>query len=194
MTRESIREAALNRFAEQGYEATTMAEIAGDVGIKAPAIYAHFKNKEELYRDVLRMAIERELVCTRKSLEKAQCGADLIKFLRATGPRFEATLHLRFLLRAAYLPPHGLADKIKNSIHAYMEGTEKAIYEAILRIPSCRLTPQILASAFSGIIDNLQCETLYAGMDTFAKRADAYIALLNLAFESEISRKSEEIK
>jgi len=41
MTRSRILEAALRRFARGDYADTSLKDIAGDVGIKAPSIYAH---------------------------------------------------------------------------------------------------------------------------------------------------------
>lgn len=52
MTRTTILEAALKRFATIGYAETSLKNIASDVGIKAPSIYAHFSSKEELFAEV----------------------------------------------------------------------------------------------------------------------------------------------
>ena len=57
-TREQIIEAAAQLFAEHGYEGMTLKAIAQKVGIKAPSIYAYYKNKEDvllhIYKNVLR--------------------------------------------------------------------------------------------------------------------------------------------
>lgn len=47
-TKEMILEAALSLFSEQGYNGTSVEEIANEVGIKAPSLYKHFKGKEEI--------------------------------------------------------------------------------------------------------------------------------------------------
>lgn len=49
MTSEGIKKAALALFAEKGYEETSLGEIAREVGIKTPSIYAHFASKEEIF-------------------------------------------------------------------------------------------------------------------------------------------------
>ncbi|MFT9498074.1 TetR/AcrR family transcriptional regulator [Anaerosolibacter sp.] len=49
MSKDAIKQTALKLFAKQGYESTSMREIANEVGLKAPSIYAHFVSKEEIY-------------------------------------------------------------------------------------------------------------------------------------------------
>lgn len=48
-TRDRALEAALELFSQKGYQAVSMGDIAGALGIKAPSLYKHFKGKEELY-------------------------------------------------------------------------------------------------------------------------------------------------
>ncbi|GLZ12064.1 TetR family transcriptional regulator [Actinomadura sp. NBRC 104425] len=47
-TREQIREVALELFAEQGYEKTSLREIAERLGVTKAALYYHFKTKEDI--------------------------------------------------------------------------------------------------------------------------------------------------
>ena len=45
-TREQILEAALDLFAVGGYEATSISQLAGAVGIRKASLYSHFANKQ----------------------------------------------------------------------------------------------------------------------------------------------------
>ena len=47
-TRDALREAALHRFVTDGFEATTIAEIAGDVGVTTRTFYRYFASKDEV--------------------------------------------------------------------------------------------------------------------------------------------------
>ena len=52
-TRDSILNAAESLFSSQGYQATTINQVAGEVGIQGPAIYKHFAHKRALFEEVV---------------------------------------------------------------------------------------------------------------------------------------------
>jgi len=52
-TRAEIVAAAERHFAERGFEATRLDDVADDVGIRRAAIFYHFGDKQELYAAVL---------------------------------------------------------------------------------------------------------------------------------------------
>jgi AcrR family transcriptional regulator len=47
-TREKILDVALDLFTDQGFDGTSMREIAGRLGLTKPSIYYHFASKEEI--------------------------------------------------------------------------------------------------------------------------------------------------
>lgn len=53
-TKERILREALNLFAGKGYEAVGVTEIADAVGIKAPSIYKHYKNKRDIFDSIIK--------------------------------------------------------------------------------------------------------------------------------------------
>lgn len=55
--RELILAAATRRFAEYGFEATTVRQIADDVNILSGSLYHHFATKEEILEEIVRDAI-----------------------------------------------------------------------------------------------------------------------------------------
>tara|TARA_R110001599_G_scaffold351822_1_gene584747 strand:+ start:75576 stop:76202 length:627 start_codon:yes stop_codon:yes gene_type:complete len=52
-TAQRILDAAEDLFAEKGYSATSLGDVADRVGIRSPSLYNHFRNKEALYEAVL---------------------------------------------------------------------------------------------------------------------------------------------
>lgn len=52
-TKQIILEEALNLFSVNGYESTSVADIAQAIGIKAAALYKHYKNKQDIFDAIL---------------------------------------------------------------------------------------------------------------------------------------------
>jgi AcrR family transcriptional regulator len=52
-TRARIQHVALELFAEQGYERTSLREIAERLGVTKAALYYHFKSKEDIVRSFI---------------------------------------------------------------------------------------------------------------------------------------------
>ena len=63
-TRQRIQDVAIELFAEQGYEATSLREIAERLGVTKAALYYHCMTKEEILGSLIddRLALLRELV------------------------------------------------------------------------------------------------------------------------------------
>ena len=52
-TKERILSEALTLFAQKGYEAVSVEEIAAAVGIKAPSLYKHYKGKRDIFDHIV---------------------------------------------------------------------------------------------------------------------------------------------
>ena len=52
-TKDRILEEALSLFSEKGYSNVFVGEIAERVGIKAPSLYKHFKNKQAIFDEII---------------------------------------------------------------------------------------------------------------------------------------------
>ena len=52
-TKERILDEALTLFSENGYDGTSVEQIAEKVGIKAPSLYKHFKGKEDILNAII---------------------------------------------------------------------------------------------------------------------------------------------
>lgn len=51
-TKEKILEAALALFSQKGYDAVSVEQIAGAVGIHAPSLYKHYRNKKTIFNAI----------------------------------------------------------------------------------------------------------------------------------------------
>lgn len=52
-TKEKILNEALTLFAEKGYNAVSVGDIATAVGIKAPSLYKHYKSKQDIFNAIV---------------------------------------------------------------------------------------------------------------------------------------------
>lgn len=52
--KERIKEVAVEHFDASGYHGTTIRNIAGDVGCSLPMIYYYYKNKKELFDEIIK--------------------------------------------------------------------------------------------------------------------------------------------
>jgi TetR/AcrR family transcriptional regulator len=57
-TAEQILDAAERHFAERGFSAASLGEIADDVGIRTPSLYKHFPSKQALYHAVCKRLLD----------------------------------------------------------------------------------------------------------------------------------------
>ena len=57
-TKKAILEKALDLFSVQGYEATSIAQIADAVGIRKASMYSHFKSKQEILDALVQHSLE----------------------------------------------------------------------------------------------------------------------------------------
>jgi AcrR family transcriptional regulator len=101
-TRTRIQDVALRLFIENGYEATSLREIAEGVGVTKAALYYHFKTKDEIVTSLIddRIAKMKELIAWAQTLPRTIDGRS--EFIR----RYSAELHdgrhhdtMRFLER-----------------------------------------------------------------------------------------------
>ena len=57
-TKQEILEASLELFSAQGFEATSISQIAGAVGIRKASLYSHFENKQAILDALVKEVLE----------------------------------------------------------------------------------------------------------------------------------------
>lgn len=76
-TKEKILLAALRLFANDGYAAVSVSEIAGELGITKGALYKHYKNKKDIFDSIVKRMEEMdfERAVEYEMPEEAACDA-----------------------------------------------------------------------------------------------------------------------
>ena len=91
-TKEKILDAALTLFAENGYDGTSVEQIANIVGIKAPSLYKHYKGKEDILNALIDSAETRyeEMFGSEKNIGRVPQSRE--EFIKVTMERISFTM------------------------------------------------------------------------------------------------------
>ncbi len=60
-TKKNILIISLNLFAREGYEAVSVSKIAGELGITKGALYKHYKNKRDIFDNIVNRMVQLDL-------------------------------------------------------------------------------------------------------------------------------------
>ncbi|MFF8512805.1 TetR/AcrR family transcriptional regulator [Streptomyces sp. NPDC015492] len=87
---DDIRSAALELFTEQGYRATTMADIGAAVGIRAPSLYKHVDSKQALLAQIMTTTMRNLLDLHRAAISTTHDPAERLRRATEAHVRYHA--------------------------------------------------------------------------------------------------------
>ncbi|CAM3152716.1 DNA-binding transcriptional regulator, AcrR family [Pseudomonas gessardii] len=190
---ERIAHLALEQFAEHGYDAASLNDIAVRAGIKKASLYAHFASKDALYVAVLELALraERDYVQSQFAKNARSIKAPGEVYLNNLQRRHSANESLRFLLRAAFYPPTPLRDVVMSGFNDYMATIRSHFQQALLKsYPDIdEQTLEVLAEAYLVMIDSLHVELTYGDAQAYSRRLEALQRLARAVGYAEIIRR-----
>jgi AcrR family transcriptional regulator len=135
-TSDRILDAAEDLFAEKGYSATSLGDVADRVGIRSPSLYNHFRNKEALYEAVLERLLEDFSAPMAELAREAVTDEQVFHWLEAIVRQHHANPNLARLLQHAALSggPHTneMIDRLFRPMFqssAEVEGRKISIFE-----------------------------------------------------------------
>jgi len=150
--RQQLFEVARERFAHQGFHATSMDEIAEAAGVTKPVLYQHFPSKRALYVDILEET-GRQLLST---LADATSAAGTLRERVELG--FRAYFRFAVSNRSAYL---FLLDTSLRSDPEFARIVEEILDAAaetiatLIEIPAPEAQRQMLANAIVGMAESV---------------------------------------
>lgn len=175
-----ISNAAVQHFADKGFDAGSLNIVAEMVGIKKATIYSHFKNKDELFIYVFNDAIATESVFAKTCFFREVISGE--GYLAQVTQRYQESAHLRLLLRTAFIPPEGLRQQVVSGYESFLE-TIKTQFIAGLAVDE-NSEKLLLIDAYLGIIDSVHVELIYATKDAAEKRRKALWYLLKSSMQA----------
>ena len=117
-TRHQVLQAALKKFAECGYEGTSVQDIVEAASVTKPTLYYYFGNKAELYQALVDYAHDERRRLMQAAAERGGTIADkLVEILAAV---FEFLQNNRDLMRIAFATAFAAPGELPAEIH-YMD-------------------------------------------------------------------------
>lgn len=168
--RQAILDAALAIFAEKGFEAARLEDVAARAGIAKGTLYLYFRDKQALFEELIRGAVHPILASVRRAadmpgmsagavldaffalFEKEVLGTRrklLLRLILAEGPRFPAIAE--FYHREVVTP--GLALVRTVAERAAAQGEFKS--DASARCPQLVVAPLILAVIWDSLFSSI---------------------------------------
>ncbi|WP_163529234.1 MULTISPECIES: TetR/AcrR family transcriptional regulator [Halobacillus] len=180
MSKQKIIDVSLERFAHNGYENTSLTDIASKVGIKKPSLYNHFGSKEAIFLEVLKEVAMKETEHFQAFTEKTYdqpVKQRLERVYQFYVDHMANSTEGTFFKRFTFFPPEDFSEEIKQVFLQVEEQTNdiiRPIIEKGMKEGSLRQLPiKDVLSAFYTLIDGLFLEENFYDKDTLAQREQA---------------------
>jgi AcrR family transcriptional regulator len=176
--------AAADVFAERGYDAGSMRDIASRVGVTEPALYRHYPGKEALFLALVRLASGRVRDESFALIDAAQPGALHAQLVVAFADRRQALTFyapvLRTVLSAAAHNPTFLAEYRRMIVEPLCERlTAKAVeLDAASGVPSAETTREARVRALMALLVGYFLSSMVLGDEPDEAIADAVLRVM----------------
>ena len=101
--RERIIEAAIEIFCSQGYEATSMADVAQKAGVGKGTLYLYVESKESLFEEAYKLCYEERAIACSAHVDEVYGALDKLCQRLRNGTRWEIECPLKNKLERVYL-------------------------------------------------------------------------------------------
>ena len=163
---QEITEAALEAFAEKGYAATCVEEVAKRAGVSKGLLYLYFKTKEELFKAVVKSVVIRRIDQLIETIQATELSSEdfirgpLLSFMKQV-PGSPVAIVIRLLVAEGSRHPDlvdyyydNVVAKGLAAISAFVErGVERGEFRrsAVSELPQLFLAP-VMLSIIWGIV------------------------------------------
>ena len=171
---QEITAAAFAAFAENGYAATRVEEVAKRAGVSKGLMYLYFKTKEELFKAVIRSVVIRRVDALIASIEETQLSSEdflrgpMLDFMKRI-PGSPVSVVIRLLLSEGPRHPdlvdyywENVVNKGLTAITRFVErGVERGEFRpsAVNELPQLFLAPVMLSMIWKILFANRSLDT-----------------------------------
>lgn len=162
--RNAILAAATRLFSRNGFKETSMAELSKITGAAGGTIFHHFKNKEDLFLNILQQGQEDILAAFRQQMDTRShdSGLDMVEHAVASYLTLAGTLEDQFLLLHRHYPYQmaetnavcrSSLEKVYNCLlDIFEKGITKGLRDGSVTAASPRNTAMVLFAMVDGVV------------------------------------------
>jgi len=181
-TRQAILDTAISAIAKKNYNSISMQEIADICGITKPAIYYHFKSKENLFFELFRETTGKFKQLISSEVESERCISDSLEIIEAEirgnsdSISVIARAHIAFATDPELISlfPE-IQTLVQEGLHLLEELFKKGVESKELRT---YLDTKSAARLFSSVLHSIMIEEMTNRESTGGECAPSLLALL----------------
>lgn len=179
MSSNKIIEKAIYSFSINGYDGTSISNIAELVGIKKSTIYSHFKSKDEIFEKATEISFKAEKDFAVNYFSKKEEPIPILEvlegFLISLKDRFvdDEDFTINFVYKIGYRFVERYNDFIKKYCDNYYFTVENLIIEYLIREGIEKDLAKEIAMTYTALLDGLMVSLMYCGEDRYEERKEA---------------------
>jgi len=171
---QEITEAAFTVFAEKGYAATTVAEVAARAGVSKGLTYLYFQTKEELFKAVIKSVVIRRVDALVDAVETTELSSEdfirgpLLDFMKQV-PGSPIAIVIRLLISEGQRHPdlvdfywENVVSKGLSAISRFIgRGVERGEFRdtAVTELPQLVMAPMMLSMIWRILFTKRELDT-----------------------------------
>jgi len=176
MTKQKLKDAALQLFIEHGYEGTSIAKLVKQVEIRKSSFYAHFDSKADLFLAVYKDAVEKEnlrISEVEKVFQELPPIEQLEKMYRSVADPSLGGKETHFLHRMLFYPPVELQEEMQDIFSEMEHHVSDHIRNKLEQMDRNKLAIEDVLATFYALIDGLSIESHLYNKAEHQKRIDS---------------------
>ncbi|MDP4549271.1 TetR/AcrR family transcriptional regulator [Alkalihalobacillus macyae] len=173
-TQNKIKDTALSLFARKGFEGTSLSDIASGVGIKKPSLYAHFKNKEDLFLGVIyKVTVDyNEFFANEAERLKGESPENQLYYLLVKNTEYLRNDELGLIFKRMMLfPPESLREEIYQMFEKTEEVMKSVIKSILMQMDRHKDWEQVF-DAYLCLLDGVFEQVFYYSPEEHQKRLE----------------------